>query len=545
MWDYLSGNVPGGFGLYLLFIVVTFLVLRAISRANELFTPQHFRRWFFGIWLVATVLYAVVWLRNPPTEAFERYSVQFYSENPDYNWVAYYLRDELENQLAPQQKATNYFFPQRWNLLSGETCEQFSGSVCENIAVQFPINRLVLGKVQFSGNKGVISLSYVTNPGGKVHRQTDIPFDASDPAAALVAVRNWVSSVGLPVDRHEVAAAPFDPQFAKARQQFWLGNYSEAEALCRAALRQYPDNPHIKKWLYYAKIRIAGEQSAADPVTNPFEQKRKPWQIVLAEAQNFLIPLAKANYQTNQKDALLSNMIAEAFMFDSKFGDAETFLKISFGENPLLLETLKNFVQLHPARYEGLPFKSEKALMARILTYCPFEEVTLQKYIEMLLTNLQVNNQPAPEIRERLELALRLVPNHYTALLLKGKYHLTMFEYEAAAQAFESARKLHPEDAVPYYNLGVVKYYQKQYDAAFAEFQKAVDISDYLDAHLYLGVLYQQRGEYEKALTHFRYRVARKTGPDDYYAIQAMKGIRECLKALNIPIPGENAQNQE
>jgi tetratricopeptide (TPR) repeat protein len=545
MWDYLSGNVPGGFGLYLLFIVVTFLVLRAISQANDLFTPQHFRRWFLGIWLLATVLYSVVWLRNPPTEAFERYSVQFYSENPQNSWVAFYLRDEMEKLLVPQQKSTNYFFPQRWNLLTGETCEQFAGSICENIAVQFPVNQLVLGNVRFSGDRGVVALTYVTYPDGKTHRQTEIAFDAADPAAAIAAIRNWLLSIGLPVEPHEVTAGPFNQQFAEARQEFWLANYKKAEALCREALRQNPDNSQIKQWLYYTKIRIAGEQRAEDPPSNPFEQKRKPWQTVLAEAQNYLIPLAKANYQSNRKDALLSNMIAESFMFDGKFGDAETFLKISFGENPLLLETLKNFIQLHPARYEGLPFKSEKALMARILTYCPFEEVTLQKYIEMLLTNLQVNNQPAPEIRERLELALRLVPNHYTALLLKGKYHLAMFDYEAAAQVFERARKLHPEEAVPYYNLGVVKYYQKQYDAAFAEFQKAVEIGNYLDAYLYLGVLYQQRGEYEKALEHFRYRVARKTGPDDYYAIQAMKGIRECLKALNIPIPDKKQQKEE
>ena len=54
-----------------------------------------------------------------------------------------------------------------------------------------------------------------------------------------------------------------------------------------------------------------------------------------------------------------------------------------------------------------------------------------------------------------------------------------------------------------------------------------------------IGVIYKNRGEYEKALKKFRYRVAHKKDDDDYYAVQAMKGIRECLKALDIPIPNQ------
>ena len=43
----------------------------------------------------------------------------------------------------------------------------------------------------------------------------------------------------------------------------------------------------------------------------------------------------------------------------------------------------------------------------------------------------------------------------------------------------------------------------------------------------------------KKALEQFRYRVAHKKGENDYYANEAMIGIRQCLAALKIPIPGE------
>ena len=63
-------------------------------------------------------------------------------------------------------------------------------------------------------------------------------------------------------------------------------------------------------------------------------------------------------------------------------------------------------------------------------------------------------------------------------------------------------------------------------------FENAISYQNYLDAYLYLGAVLKEQGRYEEALAKFRYRVSNKTGDDDYYALQAMKGIQECLAAL-------------
>ena len=179
----------------------------------------------------------------------------------------------------------------------------------------------------------------------------------------------------------------------------------------------------------------------------------------------------------------------------------------------------------------------EDDLVARILNICPSNEAVLKKYIEKLLLNVQVTKAQSDEIKGRIDKALALNPASIVAWMLKGKYFNMNFDYEAALAAFQKADSLSPEDGVIQYNLGVTYFKMERPEEAEHYFQNAVKISDYLNAHLYLGAIYKDRGEYEKALERFRHRVANKEGDDDYYALQAMKGIRECLKALDIPIP--------
>lgn len=540
--EYLSGNVPGGIGLYALFTLVLFLVLFGISRKNDLFTPGLFMRWFFSIWMIATVVYAVLWFRNPPPEHFTRYTAQFYSADSQNVWLAYYFRDELTPKMAPSQRATNYFYPQRWHYLAGADCAVFPNRDCERIAEILPIGQMVTGEVLRKNEHYFLRLSFQKSPNETPEKRQEIQFDPNQPQKIIPQIAKWIKQF-FPV-RDDIRGDFSNRSLALAKDAFFRGNYQKSLRLCEDVLRQFPDHPEVLKWYHYNRIRQARAQRKTMPPANPFETQKSDWQKKLAISRAFLLKKAKENFNTKVRDPLLSNMIAESFILEEHYGEAEQFLKIAFGENPFLLEALENFLLLHASRYEEMPFRSPEKLMARILNICPADEKVLQKYGEALMTNLQVNSAPAAEIRARIEKALALNPNSFQARLLEGKLHSTLFEYQQALQSFFKADSIRPSQAITQYNLGVT--YFKINDLATAEkyFLKAVELDDYLDAHLYLGVIYQKREEYQKALAQFRYRVAKKSGKDDYYAIQAMKGIRECLKALDIPIPGEiNVKN--
>ena len=535
--EYLSGNIPGGIGLYVLVMLVLFAVLFGISRRNDLFTPGIFKRWFFSIWMIATVIYVVLWFRDPPPEHFTRYTVQFYSADSQDVWLAYYFRDELTPKMAPSQSATHYFYPQRWHYLAGVDCAVYPNRDCERIAEILPISQMVTGEVLRKNGAYFLRLSFRKNPDAAPENHREIQFDPNQPQKIIPQIAKWIKQY-FPTRRDIRAGFP-NRSLALAKDAFFRGEYQHSQRLCEDALRQFPDQPEVLKWYHYIRIRQARALRKTLPAANPFETRKSEWQKNLAISRAYLLKKAKENFDADVPDPLLNNMIAESFILEEHYGEAEQFLKIAFGENPFLLEALENFLLLHESRFEGMPFRSREKLMARVLNICPADEMVLQKYGESLMTNLQVNSAPAAEIRARIEKALALNPRSFSARLLEGKLHSTLFEYQQALQSFFTADSIRPNQAVTQYNLGVTYFKIKDLATAEKYFLKAVQLDDYLDAHLYLGVIYQKRNEYEKALAQFRYRVAKKSGKDDYYAVQAMKGIRECLKALDIPIPGK------
>ena len=70
LFQYLSGNVPGGLTLYLLLLLVTMAILLFMYRVNELFTRKHVLRWAIVMFLVYTIAYVVIWYKFPPPTIF-------------------------------------------------------------------------------------------------------------------------------------------------------------------------------------------------------------------------------------------------------------------------------------------------------------------------------------------------------------------------------------------------------------------------------------------------------------------------------------------
>jgi tetratricopeptide (TPR) repeat protein len=534
--DFLSGNVPGGIGLYALVVVVIFLVLYAISRRNELFTPRHFKVWFAIVWLALTMIYAWWWKSDPPPHVLSRYSTLIFVSGESDLWPAYYFRDEISNHLRPYQSATKYLYLQRWNYLAGADCAESSRGLCQDIIEKLPVDEIILGEIGQDGEKQVISLSIKDVRSGETEALGRIKFSSAALAEALPQLfsqldrRFSLRGKGKPVSLG-------DKNFVLAKDAFYRGEYQSSLDLCRRALQQHPDHPEILKWYYYNRIRLARESRLKEKKTNPYDSRKSVWQLMAVEARAYLVNLFKTYYDRDIDDTMLSNMIAESFILEELYADAEEFLKIAYFENPFNIEVLENLALLHDSRYKDLPFRNDEEILSRILVICPLHADALSAYVEKLLANVPVNSVPSVKIKERIDRALALNPNSTTAWILKGQYNLMTFNYPEAIRDFLKADSLEPNKAVVQYNLGVVYYKLKDYDTAKRYFQNAIQISGYLDAHLYLGAIYKERGEYEKALEEFRYRVAHKLGDDDYYALQAMKGIRECLEALNIPVP--------
>ena len=530
MLDYLSGNVPGGIFVYLLVVITLFLVLFSISRRNDLFTPTKFRWWFAGVFLSLTTIYIGVWLRKPPAEALSRYIVATEIETPGQRWLATWLQEEIESLLPPYIDQNHYLYPA--SQLPGAAIlqsEQDKLQWRQQIA-SWSTAMAIVAVLKKNGQGWVVQLS---GPG----QPTLIPLDPENGDAFRDQFRQWASTF-LPPSTGKFATGNLpDSLFMIAKAHFYAKEYQKSLDMCVKTRKNWAGYNEIRRLENFNRIRLANMERAAEGSRNPFDQQQRAWQKELQEARAQLIVLIKQNIEDEINDLQLHNMMAETFIQEEKFGEAEEFLKLAYSANPFDPNTLENLSLLHPSRYAPLGYATEKEILERILDLYPAHIPTLTRYVEKELFSVPVKDAATENTRSRINKALRLNPESVEALILKGNFLNAIFQYQKALDAFVSADSLQPGNAIIRYNMGICAFKLDDIQTAEKHFNRAVEIDDYLDAHLYLGVIYQRQQNFEKALAAFRHRVANKTGDNDYYALQAMKGIRECLEALNIPIP--------
>lgn len=532
--DLLSGNVPGGIFVYIFVLFIVLFVLFYLYRTSELFSASHFRKWFLGIWILLTLLYAYLWISNPSPALLKRYSVFITSSEPKDEWLANFYRDELSAALKPFRNNNVYYFPQRWAYLARVNLDE---KKFDNICREVVIQKALFGKIERQGDQVFLKLSLKEYPQGKEIKNFQIILDSQKPETNIPELINWLKTF-FPVKKHYGFEEISDQSFINARDNFFKKNYKKSDQLFKQVLDRFPNNPVVLKWYYYNVIKLAG-MLRPDKAPNPFETKKMPWQKMLIEARNFLKNLVQENLEKNIKDDFLSNMLAESYIWEENYGEAEVFLKNAYVENPFNIYVLENFTYLYPSRYKDLGFDNNNDIYERIINLCPIYADVLIKYTENLLKITPVHGVASNKAKELIEDFLAINPNSATSWLLLGEYYRANLNRKKAFDSFFKADSLEPNNTLVQYNLGIMFYLEEDYDEAGKHFKKAIEFGNHLDAHLYLGSVYLKKGEYKKALEQFRYRVAHKKGEEDYYANEAMIGIRQCLAALKIPIPGE------
>jgi|GEM_PF-6842810 len=539
LYQYLSGNVPGGLGLYALLVLLIFITLYSISRNNDLFTPSHFKRFFLWIWLVMTAGYLFWWMSNPPVGKMYRYAaiVQPSNADPELSWLSEYLQDMVAEGIAPFQDRNEVLLQQRWLETYDLPVEQNKAS-WDSLMRRLPVFPYAYMSLERRGGKPTLMLKRYDEPSTEPAAETVLDVDLNDPRPVLKSLRNLL---GEPFTLREgiELSNPTLRQLTSVKSLFYRGKFEESGKLVAQLHAQMPQNRDVAKWFHYNEVKRAAVQKAPQEATrtNPLDQKKLPWQQLLHKSRGELLRMVQDNLKNDVNDDLLIAMTAESFMLDEFYSDAEELLEIGYGLNPMSLDILIRMSRLHVTRYRDLGFADETAILRQILEICPFEETILERFAERQIPRVNLETATGEELRDRLKTALAINPNSSRTWVLQGKFDNAIQNFEGALHAFSKADSLSPPEGVLKYNLGVALFKLERYDEAAEYFRQAVNIDDYLDAHLYLGAIYREQGDYEKALARFRYRVANKGGEEDVYVIEAMKGIRDCLDKLNIPIP--------
>ena len=304
--------------------------------------------------------------------------------------------------------------------------------------------------------------------------------------------------------------------------------FDKCEEIIGLAENQATPHPEIDLWKQYVQIKIAGLDSQENPVTNPYDGTIPDWMKNLQTARNRLLDYLRLGKIQKYLDV----MIAESYLWEEDFASAEIFLKKAFVENPFNIDVLSNLSYLHPSRFQEFKFRDAREIQERILALCPIEENVLIRWSDLIVLGNPAYTAPPKFALRQVENYLSINPSSFRAWLMHGKILAHALKRREALQSYFRADSLSPQNGLIQYNIGIIYYELKELAKAQVYFENAISYQNYLDAYLYLGAVLKEQGRYEEALAKFRYRVSNKTGDDDYYALQAMKGIQECLAAL-------------
>ena len=227
--------------------------------------------------------------------------------------------------------------------------------------------------------------------------------------------------------------------------------------------------------------------------------------------------LDESNHKTLQ-------LLAELYLAHERWNQAEEFLQRSLLRNHWDSKTYVDLTQLHASRYADLGFGNENELLEKAIFVNPLDfEARL-----ILADNYSQKNRSDLAIKTVKEI-LRINPNRVDALMKLGTIYMSQNDLLNSLEIYQKVTELDPGNGEVYYNLGIVYYQQKDYITAINFFEHAIKSIDHVDSHLYLAYIYEQQKDMNRAITHLRTRIAKRSGRDDKFAEEARKHLFQIM----------------
>jgi len=528
MISYLSGNVPGGIFLYVVVIISTFLILYFMHRVNELFTRKHLIRWSLISMIGFSIVYILIWYQNPPAHVLKRYSVFINCNDPEDRWFSLYLTELIEKNVDPYVSEKEYLFPVEWYFRVNPADQLYQSYFREAVYQGIPVQRVLKGEISLHENAFKARIELITYPSKKVVKSAENSFSVYN----LDEFVQWiVTQFGdfypLKKEREKNKIKAPDSLLQELKIQYYTRNFEKCLSIIERE-NQKNISPEFDLWKQYVQIKIAGLDSQENPLRNPYSKEIPPWKKNLESYRNRLLDYLRLDKTEKHLDI----MVAESYLWEKDYASAEIFLKKVYLDNPFNIDMLGNLSYLHNSRYREFKFTNAREIYERILDLCPIEESVLFKWSDVILLSNPAFTAPPQYAQKKVEHYLEINPRSFRGWLMHGKILAHALKRKEALISFFQADSLAPSNGLVQYNIGIIYYELKNLEEAQRYFERAIEYQNYLDAYLYLGAILKDQGKYEEALEKFRYRVRNKSGDDDYYALQAMKGIQECLKEL-------------
>ncbi|MCK5074784.1 MAG: hypothetical protein KAR38_00345 [Calditrichia bacterium] len=271
--------------------------------------------------------------------------------------------------------------------------------------------------------------------------------------------------------------------------------------------------------LAFKKKKAFGEKSILDT-------QLKEYELMFNKARKPLIPFARE--ESPNINVLLA--LAKSYLLESKFGYADAVLKqcVTQEVNNYKVFYLLSF--LHFTRLPEIGFKNAFEVLERAYVLNPYDEKTVLRYADFMFNLRAPSSDLLYHAIAMVKEYQKLNPRSINVYMKLGYFYLYLNEIENAEKTYNMADSLFPGDKNIILNRGIIAQRKKEFSKAIDIFNSIIDENEYKDVYTYLGGVYLEKEEPEKALEYFRKRVRISRNEDDPMYREALKGIRNALQ---------------
>ena len=512
IFDYLSGGIPGG--AYILFFVLlavqlTFMNLKKSGLVGKKDGLKKQIIYSFSI----LVIYIILWFSFKPPLPRIRVIVL-----PSKEGNVFKLNDksvefvELVNRAALNNQAKKYMI-HRWPWLY-ETIGKDSVAYYQswlNCAERMQPGVIIESSVEENGRLNC-KVRFLNNGEDKV-----LEF-SGQPSKVL---NNIDDEIDLFKDK-VVNLPEIQAQYLQAKLAYLEGQFEQVEALLENSDDTYSIEllaaAYVKKG---RMMKIDRERAKYTKVVNPD----------LNKARTLLYSLIKKR-KDMAETAFLLGRIAQ---WEEKFEDANTFLKKAISDDPYNSRTYYAISFLLSSRFKELGFDRRDQILEKALYLDPGYRSAVLELAQHYYQSSSGSPSSAgiTKAMETIRRYLHIKPKDPMVLSALASILTKTKKLDEALAIYKELQKRFPNDSNSYYDIGTILFYKKEYRKALNNYLKAIKIDQNLNSYLMAGFSYRELGVNDSALYYYRERVRRKTGDDDIYAAEAMKGIRIILQEQN------------
>ncbi len=240
--------------------------------------------------------------------------------------------------------------------------------------------------------------------------------------------------------------------------------------------------------------------------------------------------------------AKISNLITSASSLDS--------IRAQFQSDFLIAQdSSQKALQFDGTKYENwmtdghlyetiLPLGAPKAYEQALADYQKAEALNPENpTIPLTVARLEIANKNIPQAKNEIINALKLKGNYTDAMYLLAQIQVNEGDLKSAIASVEAASLTAPGDATLFFQLGYLRYNNKDYVGAISAFEQAISITpDYANAKYFMGLAQSRLGQAADALKTFQeIKVTNPDNKDLDKIISNLQAGRDPLANLQAP----------